>query len=432
MSKVWEALEAIPGLSAVGAEWRSWVGAQFPLFKTAFLQKGAVAARSYPCPLECGCAHEVVRHDDDRIVAVCRCEPWNCDDIKLAEADLVVYELSWTKFGRSIATAFGCEARAADFGMLNTRQTASYSSDAVPVIVTIQSDRHSFRRVVAELVARLRQRFILFAPTSRFVDGTSKELLENVKARFFDLESHLVLTGQGNLQSCKPAAELFSGLAPAKHRHTADVVSPPSATARLAPYVIRQGLRVWKVVFDGKEAELKDEKGLHYVAYLLKNPPMSPIHGVELAALLGSRAAIQELSLRREDATALLEIQREAKELAAVREDPEASDMEKDEARQRLQELAELRAQGAKHPESNAERTVRAVRKAIQRLHRRLATAKDRHGKPHPVLRPFALHLEKHLLNPSARFAGHGSARVKAGVAGCFTYEPPPGVSWSD
>lgn len=66
-------------------------------------------AFSYPCPQECGCAHEIIRHDSGRIVAVCRCEPWNCDDIPLEPADTMLVELNWAKLGRAIASALDCD-----------------------------------------------------------------------------------------------------------------------------------------------------------------------------------------------------------------------------------------------------------------------------------------------------------------------------------
>ena len=51
-------------------------------------------------------------------------------------------------------------------------------------------------------------------------------------------------------------------------------------------------------------------------------------------------------------------------------------------------------------------------------------------GRPHPVLQGFARHLQEYLLIPSGRGGGHGGARASGSGAGCFTYEPPPGVGW--
>jgi hypothetical protein len=62
----------------------------------------------------------------------------------------------------------------------------------MPAILTIQVQRSVFRRAVAELAAELRQPFMLFAPTSDFLDAISQSL-ENHGAAFFALNSHAIL-----------------------------------------------------------------------------------------------------------------------------------------------------------------------------------------------------------------------------------------------
>ena len=54
----------------------------------------------------------------------------------------------------------------------------------------------------------------------------------------------------------------------------------------------------------------------------------------------------------------------------------------------------------------------------------------DAEGKPDPVLRAFARHLNEHLLIPSDGGGIPGRQRVGAALPGWFTYEPPPGVVW--
>ena len=79
----------------------------------------------------------------------------------------------------------------------------------------------------------------------------------------------------------------------------------------------------------------------------------------------------------------------------------------------------------------HAENLVRAVRLAIGRFHKHLVAAMDGQGRTHPVLGPFADHLARHLIAPSARYTGRVGSRTRAGVAGRFTYEPPDGVKWA-
>jgi hypothetical protein len=133
-----------------------------------------------------------------------------------------------------------------------------------------------------------------------------------------------------------------------------------------------------------------------------------------------------------DDLTVAQRIRDKEKEWEAVLDDENASEPEKAEALRKLEELAEFQRSHAMRSKSSADNLVRAIRLAINRLHENLAKAVNANGKPHPVLRPFADHLAKHLITPSARFNGRMGARTRAGVAGRFTYEPPEGVTWAD
>jgi hypothetical protein len=69
---VWECLENIDGLAGVPALWQAWLGSDFTGFSAAFLRKRPGLAKSYPCPRDCGCAHEIITRRDGSLVAVCR------------------------------------------------------------------------------------------------------------------------------------------------------------------------------------------------------------------------------------------------------------------------------------------------------------------------------------------------------------------------
>ncbi|HMJ91654.1 MAG TPA: hypothetical protein VK530_17665 [Candidatus Acidoferrum sp.] len=209
MENFWHCLEQLPGLVAVPATWRLGSGEQFDFVRPALLRAGNSTASSFPCPNGCGCAHRVVERDGGSFVAVCECESWNCEDIPLTRDDVALLELNWSKLGRAVTKAFGCDVRETDFGLASTKQIASFASAALPVVLTIQHEREDFLNVVAQLVARLRERFILLAPTSRWLDANAQALLANAHAGFFDLHSHVELTRNG-LRAKKSAGELFS------------------------------------------------------------------------------------------------------------------------------------------------------------------------------------------------------------------------------
>jgi hypothetical protein len=95
-----------------------------------------------------------------------------------------------------------------------TRQIGSWSSDSVPVILTIQCDTYFFQFVVSALGNRLRRPFILFAPTNLHIDAHTHELLANAQAEFFALTNIVNITHNATLVPARPPGELFSRFAP--------------------------------------------------------------------------------------------------------------------------------------------------------------------------------------------------------------------------
>ena len=210
---------------------------------------------------------------------------------------------------------------------------------------------------------------------------------------------------------------------------------------------------VWQLTFAGEPAWLKHEQGILHTAYLLYHPAES-IHGVDLAArsygcnaapcpissmpvadsnspmLMERHARIQERSLALDDGRMVQIVRRREQELHAILEDDGEIEPVKAEALRELELLAEHQRKHGRRSEDNAQRAVRAVRRALVRFHAHLCHSMDQNGEPHPVLRTFAEHLERHLLIPSSRFGGYPYARSRAGVAGCFVYEPPTAICW--
>ncbi len=213
MGNFWQALEQLPGLSAVPAVWRELGDEDFDLAHPALLRARSSTAKSFPCPRGCGCAHRIVERGDGTFVAVCECESWNCEDILLARGDVTPLELNWSKLGRAVAKAFGCDAKECALGLMATKQIAAFANAALPVVLTIQHDAEEFRGVVAQLAARLRGRFILLAPTRRWFDAGTQEMLAHANAGVFDLESYLTL-GANGLRASKSAGDLFSPFLP--------------------------------------------------------------------------------------------------------------------------------------------------------------------------------------------------------------------------
>lgn len=213
MCNLWRCLEEVRTGVAVPAGWRALLGEDYDAAAAAFLRRTAMQAGSYPCARHCGCVHRVVRLPGGDVMAVCNCDPWNCDDIRLRPEDAVLWEFDWARFSAVLRRTFELDRVEQDFGLPRTGQIGTWSADAVPVILTIQSDRPEFREVVAHLAAGVGRPFILLAPTSRFVDVTSLQLLRFARAAVFGLDTQVTLLPSGLLRSRRRPGEIFTAFA---------------------------------------------------------------------------------------------------------------------------------------------------------------------------------------------------------------------------
>jgi len=222
MSNLWQCLEVLADGNYVAAEWAKLSGKHFATLRSTFLRDTQKRSRFIPCPHGCGCEHEIVERAGGRLVGVCQCEPWNCEDFSVSTTDATLLTFNTAKLGRALCKAFECDAQETKLRPPRTWQIGTKFSNSVPVLLTIQNERASFRHVVSELSARLRQQFILLAPTSRLMDTVSREILEASKAGFFDLESNINISAIGGLSAKLPPGKLFQAFAPDAREITSD------------------------------------------------------------------------------------------------------------------------------------------------------------------------------------------------------------------
>src|ERR1051326_1781573 len=188
------------------------------------------------------------------------------------------------------------------------------------------------------------------------------------------------------------------------HRTGSDAPSAPPPPR----YALRRDLGFWHLTFDYKNAILKHEQGIFYVAWLLHNPPEEPIHGVALAlevrALHGKpideAQIVQQRAMGLDDAETFRALRQKQKELEAILDDREQIEPVKAEALRELQEIYEFQKRNPWRTRDCAQKTVNAVAVAIKRFRKRLADSVDAQGRTNEVLRDFEKHLGRYLLVP--------------------------------
>jgi hypothetical protein len=275
MNKPWRSLEEIADLTAHAITWRQQAGKLFNLFRALCLDPMQEAAEIYPCMAAPACVFRVIRQPGQAIIGQCERDPRGCPHITLSEEDITPLEFNWQKFGRVLCRTLNLDFKFQKMPVFQTAQIGTWSADAIPVFLTIQAKRFSFRHITTDLVARMMGKFILLAPSDRLFDAYSLEHLNRVRAAFFPLDNIITMSDAGILLPVKPPAELFAKL---------DPLSAPGQPAKRNPqYAIRKGLGVWAIIFDYKEIVVKHEKGIFYVAWLLQHPGES-IHAHDLMA----------------------------------------------------------------------------------------------------------------------------------------------------
>jgi hypothetical protein len=217
-----------------------------------------------------------------------------------------------------------------------------------------------------------------------------------------------------------------------------DVSTPLSQPARTPPtnqsqYHLQKTLGVWNIIFNGINLPpIPESRGMNLIANLLGDPPEVPIHATVLENRVDGSPVVEGLDnpvggVIQEASGAKLTgpqgeiLKRELAELRQTRDDTALPQTERDEADARIKELLRADSKAGKFAGA-AEHSVDRVRKAIS------GTIKKLKESDHTACKDFGSHLEKHIWIPSMGLRGRVGA---SGSPGCFTYEPPDEIVWT-
>ena len=209
----WRALETVPGLSAVDAEWRMRCGDEYASIKS-FLRPNGKRASSHPCTARpgCECAHEVVEHGPNDLVAVCRCGRC-CRTFPLKGSDVALCELDRAAFDQAVSGALNLLGEPdSTTGLHQTTRIGVYSPTAgfrFPVYLTIQLEPRDFEHVVNGLANRTAAPFVLLAPTRDLCTARTEGVLANRESAFIPLAEEFAL-GHLKLRLRRPLDDILA------------------------------------------------------------------------------------------------------------------------------------------------------------------------------------------------------------------------------
>lgn len=405
VSRFWQAVELLPGLAAVEAEWGAALGADFVLARPLLRARGE-RAESYPRPGG-GLPYEVVPHGDDDFVGVCR---ESSDTITLTKDQLVVFELDRRLLADRLAAALGIDRTGADNvwdgRVLHVGHFTSAADARYACFLAFPLESADVHVISARLIADRQAPLVLLVPTRKWVRRVAETTLRHNESVLVPLVEAVTASRPGHFRAVKSLDSLVA-------RATGVIGAPAtSADADQGKNVFRLDGDFWTLRFADKTVRARDNLGLKYIARVLEAKGRE-IDAVVLRSVVGGHAlvkpsagmeildpqAFRAYKATVEDLTEQLDQAREFNDIA-----------KQEQIQAKLSVLAEQigsarglggRTRKVKDEASNARTAVKnAITRAIERQIR----------KPHPDL------------------ARHFDVSIRTGQSLC--YEPVPDVEW--
>jgi hypothetical protein len=274
LSHLWRAIDSVPGLRAVEAEWIHRLSTELEPLRPYLLLTNELAT-CYPA-LDQGEPRPIVAHASDDYAAIC---PEGGVALALRRADVAVYRFDVARLARAIGSALGVSGNFSPVpyvGVVWRIGTLPLDLGARPAFMAIPADAPALATQIDAIASQCRQPYVLFAPTRRWLDARGESRLTATDGVFVPVCDLLQLRHDGQLlvaAAAKAAIVAALGMA--------------AAGGRIGNTFKLQG-DMWVVSFEGTTVYLSNSVGMAYIARLLAEP------GRELPAvsLLAARAGI--------------------------------------------------------------------------------------------------------------------------------------------
>ena len=165
-----------------------------------------------PSPGGNGCPRQVVRHEDDRVVALCGDRPKRCDPLDLTLEDLVVLGVDGPKLRAQLALVFEVDtATGADFGhgLYRLGEHLAASGSGVAMVLLIPEVIPAEPLTVLPAVLDGTDPVVLLTPTRELLGDGVRDALKARGGLALPLVETLGADATGALATLRPAAEIL-------------------------------------------------------------------------------------------------------------------------------------------------------------------------------------------------------------------------------
>ncbi len=210
LTKLWQAIENVPGAAAVMADWRARLGEEVALVRS-LLQATDQFAESFPDSDDPHSSYRVVMHAPDDFVGV---HDSGGATIALEKRDVLIYRIDQRRIGSSVAAAFGFEVVEATVdGVPHTARIGTFrpfAGFAFPVYFAIPLESTDLMHAIEVVSSQSDNPFIMVAPTARRLRPTAETLLKQRNACFLTLAESITTNSTGKWTATPAATQLLS------------------------------------------------------------------------------------------------------------------------------------------------------------------------------------------------------------------------------
>ncbi len=210
LTRLWQALERIPGLCDVPACWEHHCGADFPLIRPHLLTTDDIGTR-HPCPRylrDAECPRRIIDYGDGSFAAICQHSHQLCDRLSLAPKDALIHRLDVEGLVRPLASALSVRWQsfvARQSGVWELGLSTSPATRNYPTFLLIFAQRRDFDSAIRNLLLATSVPFVVIAPTTNHMNAEVREHLARRQCHFISMEERIGLADDGRFAAIEIA-----------------------------------------------------------------------------------------------------------------------------------------------------------------------------------------------------------------------------------